>query len=136
MEAVFSKSRNRKKRKLLRWLVVLVVLGILGGIFAWYKFFREVPQDPFDSAHERFKYGSLGGENEAGIPYWIFIVLPRLFPEYLPGPGGYASLGVAWEEGHEMPIGFTTKVVGFPRVSNNCDECHTEAYRGAENENP
>jgi len=134
MEALFIKPG--KKRKLLVALAVLVVLGVLGGIFAWYKFFREVPQDPFDSPHERFKYGSLGGENEAGIPYWIFIVLPRLFPEYLPGLGGYASLGVAWEQGKELPIGFTRKIVGFPRVSNNCAVCHTAAYRGNETENP
>jgi hypothetical protein len=44
----------------------------------------------------RFKYGSIGAENDAGIPYWIFYVLPRMFPEKLPGPGGYAAFGVAW----------------------------------------
>ena len=27
----------------------------------------------------------------AGIPYWIFYVLPRMFPDKLPGPGGYAG---------------------------------------------
>ena len=133
MESVVNR---RNKNKLLIALAVLVALGILGGLFAWYKFFREVPQDPFASSDERFKYGSLGGENEAGIPYWIFIVLPRLFPEYLPGPGGYASLGVAWEQGQELPIGFTKKIVGFPRVANNCAVCHTASYRASEDENP
>ena len=68
----------------------------------------------------RFKYGSIGAERDAGIPYWIFYVLPRMFPEKLPGPGGYAALGVSWEQGQELPIGFTKKVVGFPRVANNC----------------
>jgi hypothetical protein len=29
----------------------------------------------------RFKYGSIGAEHDAGIPYWIFYVLPRVFPE-------------------------------------------------------
>ena len=28
----------------------------------------------------RFKYGSIGAEHDAGIPYWIFYVLPRMFP--------------------------------------------------------
>ena len=77
----------------------------------------------------RFKYGSIGAECDAGIPYWIFYVLPRIFPEKLPGPGGYASLGVAWEQGQELPVGFTKKTIGFPRVANNCAVCHTASYR-------
>ncbi len=84
----------------------------------------------------RFKYGSIGAENDAGIPYWIFYVLPRVFPENCPGPGGYASLGVAWEQGQELPIGFTKKTIGFPRVANNCAACHTANYRKSANENP
>jgi hypothetical protein len=82
----------------------------------------------------RFKYGSLGAENDAGIPYWIFYVLPRMFPEKLPGPGGYASLGVPWEQGQELPVGFTKKTIGFPRVANNCAVCHTATYRSKPDE--
>ncbi|MCB1858967.1 MAG: hypothetical protein KDI63_11865 [Gammaproteobacteria bacterium] len=120
---------SRKGRKLRIIFVTLVVLVALTAVIGWYKFFREVPQPPFANADERFMYGSIGGENEAGIPYWIFLVLPRMFPDYLPGPGGYASLGVAWEEGQETPIGFTKKTVGFPRVGNTCAVCHTASYR-------
>ena len=122
-----------------RWKLVLglvIVLAGIGGVTAWYKFFREVPDGPFASADERFMYGSIGGENAAGIPYWIYAVLPRMFPEYLPGPGGYASLGIAWEEGREMPVGFTKKVVGFPRVSNTCAVCHTASYRASADSTP
>ena len=120
---------------------ILIALGVAalllaGGAVAWYKFFREVPQPAFVSADERFMYGSIGGENEAGIPYWIYLVLPRMFPEYLPGPGGYASLGIAWEEGREMPVGFTKKTVGFPRVSNTCAVCHTASYRASADATP
>ncbi len=57
----------------------------------------------------RFKYGSIGAERDAGIPYWIFYVLPRMFPEKIPGPNGFASFGVSWEQGQELPIGFTKK---------------------------
>ena len=39
---------------------------------------------------EHFKYGSVGIEPEEGLPYWIWQVLPRMFPDKLPGPGGYA----------------------------------------------
>lgn len=120
-----------KRWSRLFWLGLAVILIGVGAFTAWYKFFRELPQRPFASAEERFMYGSIGGESAAGIPYWIYAVLPRMFPEYLPGPGGYASLGIAWEEGREMPVGFTKKVVGFPRVSNTCAVCHTASYRVA-----
>jgi hypothetical protein len=84
----------------------------------------------------RFKYGSIGAERESGIPYWIFYVLPRMFPDKLPKPGGLAALGVSWEQGQELPIGFTQKVVGFPRVANNCASCHAASYRTSLTENP
>src|SRR3712207_8641624 len=40
-------------------------------------------------------------------------------------PGGYFALGVPWEQGQELPVGFTKKVIGFPRVANTCAVCHT-----------
>ena len=92
-------------RKVLIGVVVLVLLAIPVLWIAWYKLFREVPQPAWVTADDgtNFLYGSIGGENEAGLPYWILMVLPRIFPEYLPGPGGYASLGLPWEEGKELP---------------------------------
>jgi mono/diheme cytochrome c family protein len=129
------------RKKIAGWkiaLLILVLLVIAGAIVGWQKFFREEPQPGWvmSTPEMRFKYGSIGAEHDAGIPYWIFYVLPRMFPEKLPGPGGYASLGVAWEQGQELPIGFTKKVIGFPRVANNCASCHTASYRKSPNENP
>ena len=100
---------TRKKTALKIILALLFVAVALSAAIGWYKFFREEPQPAWVTATPdmRFKYGSIGAENDAGIPYWIFFVLPRMFPEKLPGPGGYASLGVAWEQGQELPIGFT-----------------------------
>src|SRR5258707_675818 len=124
-------------RKRLIWIgSVVVVLAVVLGITAWYKFFRVVPEEPFASLEERFKYGSLDAENDAGLPYWIWVAMPRVCPQYLPGPGGYRSLGIPWEEGHEMPVGFTKRVIGFPRVANNCASCHTASYRTKPNETP
>ena len=119
-------------------VAVLLVLGALLAYVGWYRFLRAEPQPDWVTAtpEMRFKYGSIGAENDAGIPYWIFYVLPRLFPEKLPGAGGYASLGVAWEQGQELPIGFTKKTIGFPRVANTCAACHTASYRGKVEENP
>jgi mono/diheme cytochrome c family protein len=124
--------------KALVWLGVLGVLATSGAYFAWYKFFREEPQPDWVTATPdmRFKYGSIGAEHDAGIPYWIFYLMPRVFAEKLPGPGGLASLGVAWEQGQELPIGFTKKTIGFPRVATNCAVCHTASYRTRVNENP
>ena len=93
-----------KKKSGWNWkkiLGLLLIFGVVFGFYGWYKFFRELPQEEWMTATPdmRFRYGSIGGERDAGIPYWIFYVLPRIFPEKLPGPGGYASLGVSWEQG-------------------------------------
>src|SRR5687767_6315669 len=126
----------RKKKILLRTFIVLLVLGVAGGWYGWYKFFREEPEPKWADEGERFKYGSIGAEATRGIPYWIWLVLPRVFPDFLPGPGGYKAFGLVWEEGKEMPVGFTKKVIGFPRVANNCAICHVGTWRAKEDETP
>jgi mono/diheme cytochrome c family protein len=136
-------------RWLMTTLIALVIVVALGGWFAWYEFFREVPEPAWEaenghSAEDmRFLYGSIGAERDAGVPYWIMYVLPRVFPDKLPGPGGnpsgiggYAAFGLAWEPGHELPVGFTTKVIGFRRVAQNCAICHTASFRTKPGENP
>ncbi len=125
-----------------RIVAVLMVLGIAGGVYAYYTVFREVAQVPCgdvepdrradlcaDDAEERFKYGSVGAEWELGVPYPIFHVLPRVFADLMPGPGGYAAFGLPWEEGRELPVGFSKKTVGFPRVTQTCAICHAAQYR-------
>ena len=132
---LMSKSQGKFKRVVLSIVAILLVLiGIL-GFGAWYYLFREVPVI-FESDEEHFKYGSIGTENEEGIPYWIWVVLPRLFAEKLPRPGGYASLGIVWEEGKEMPVGFTKKTIGFERVGLSCASCHSATYRTDAREKP
>jgi mono/diheme cytochrome c family protein len=116
---------QRHKFKILCVVVLVAILAFVG----WYKFFRVVPQPAFTSEEEWFKYGSLGGEAKTGIPYWIWLELPRVFPDLLPGPGGYASFGMSWEPGRETPIGSAKKTMGFPRVTQNCAMCHVTTYR-------
>ncbi len=125
-------------RKIICWTIcVLVLVGIVVGYVAWSKLLREVPQElANDTPEEQFKYGSIGVEEENGIPYYVWVVLPRMFPEYLPKDadgkprgGGYAAVGMVWEQGRETPVGFPKRTIGFPRVGINCAACHTATYR-------
>lgn len=121
----------RKRKRWLKVSGVLLILAIAIGILVWYKLFREVDQ-PFDSARspeEFYKYGSIGTEGPQGMPYWIWLALPRMFPEYLPGPGGYNSLGFYNEPGKDLPVGFSVKTIGFARVGINCAFCHSATVR-------
>jgi len=107
----------------------LIVLAALAGAFAYVEFFRREPAPFFASDEEHFLYGSVGTEEQEGVPYWIWLVLPRIFPEHLPGVGGYAALGILAPSGHEMPIGLSKVTIGFPRVAINCAMCHTASVR-------
>jgi mono/diheme cytochrome c family protein len=123
-------------RRWVRCVLIVVAIGALLGIFAWYKLLREVPQPAFANESERFKYGSIGAEYSRGIPYWVWFVLPRIFPDFLPGPGGYQSFGLVWEPGQEIPVGFSKKTVGFPRIANNCAVCHVGTWRANDHDLP
>lgn len=117
-----------------RWitaLVILVVLAVIIGVVAWYNFFRTEPEPAWvnQDARTHFLYASIGTEGMEGIPVWIYIVLPKMFPEYLPAPGGYTAVGMLWEQGHELPIGVTRKHIGFDRVGLNCAFCHVSRVR-------
>ena len=109
---------------------------------------------------EDFKYLPIGTETAQGIPYWIWQVLPQVCAEKLPG--GYKSLGMVWEEGHDVPLGFVERTIppstkhlcsslGLPgfdlpfiqfpivdisTVSITCALCHTATFRTAVNEKP
>jgi cytochrome c553 len=124
---------REKKIRLIAAAAVLV--AILGGI-TYYKFFREVPPPYFASGEEHFLYGSIGTEGTAGVPYWIWLVLPRVFPDKLPRPGGYQALGIVSQEGRELPVGFSKQTIGIERVGINCAFCHTTSYRKSAGEKP
>src|SRR4029434_607314 len=85
---------------------------------------------------DHFLFGSIGTERTDGVPYWVWLLLPRLFPGFLPGAGGYASVGLLAKDGHEMPIGLSKVTVGFPRVGINCAICHTASVRTRPDEVP
>ncbi len=127
---------NQWKSKIIAVVLCLVFLSGLVGVWGWYNLVRRMPLNYYESAIANFKYGSIGTEKEQGIPYWIWVVLPRLFPEKLPDAGGYTSLGLTWEEGIEMPIGLTKEKIGIERVGMNCAVCHVGTFRKTPKDKP
>src|SRR3954453_1332843 len=130
-----STAQAYRSTKLRNTVIVVLVVAALISAFAWYELFREVDQQ-IASMDEYFKYGSIGVEQAQGVPYWIWVVLPRLFPEYLPRPGGYNTLGLYNEPGKPIPVGFSVKTIGFDRVAINCAVCHSATIRLSEKELP
>ncbi|AVH73708.1 c-type cytochrome [Nostoc sp. 'Lobaria pulmonaria (5183) cyanobiont'] len=110
--------------------VVIVGIGAVAVFFLW----PVLSNSPVDYAdiENHFKYGSIGSEPVNGIPYWIWKVLPELFPDKLPGKG-YTSLGFIKESDKDLPIGFSQRQVFIDRVGLNCAVCHTGTLRNTPN---
>jgi len=115
---------------------LVVVAGTASAVFVYERFMREEPAPYFASDEDHFLFGSIGTEAAEGLPYWIWLVLPRVFPDLLPANGGYASLGFVAKDGREMPVGLSKVTVGFPRVGINCAMCHMASYRVRPDEPP
>jgi cytochrome c2 len=121
--------RRRWVRVLLALLILPTILLIVLGIYLVARFGGDTPV-VYTDIEEHFKYGSTGGERESGIPYWIFLALPRVFPHHLPGPGGYASMGFIYEDGKDLPVGMSKRHhLGIDRTFLNCAVCHTSTVR-------
>ncbi len=110
-------------------IVALLLVLLLGtvGYLSWVHLFRKVPV-AYATPEQEVNYGAIGAEPIDSVPYWVWLILPRLFPEKLPGSGGYVSLKMNWEAGEEVPVGLTKQTVGFPQVSLNCAACHTATF--------
>src|SRR3954468_2587109 len=106
------------------WLVaVVVVLAAAGAVLVWWKFFTEGSQ-PLADDRARFHYGSLDSELVAGLPYPLFMILPRVFPDlvekyategYGPqkaGYGGYGAFGLSSGERKRLPVGVSVQQLG------------------------
>lgn len=116
-------------------LVMLFVFSILiiAAALLLYRFTKDIPVS-YNDNEEHFKYGSIGSETSSGLPYWVWKVLPEMFPEKLPdNKNGYASFGFLYEKDRDLPIGVSRrKSEGVDRVWLNCAICHTGTVR----ENP
>ena len=111
------------------WIVLLVL--VVGAFTLFFLLFRPVAQPRTNDLAETFNHGSIGNEEAQGIPYWIWRVLPQIFPDRLPANrDGYGSFGLYWQAGDQVPVGLSVKTLGvIERVSPNCAFCHQGSYR-------
>jgi len=124
------------RRRLL--VIVLIVLALLLTAMLYYFVSDHTPY--YSDIREHFKYGSIGAETGGTVftevggvlpPYFVFKTLPALCPDKLPG--GYASLGLVFEPGHDLPIGVSRRWrLGVEQVGLNCAVCHTGTVRQSE----
>jgi len=63
-----------------RTIAVVGVLALAAAAFVYVEFFREDPAPFFATDEDHFLFGSIGTEAEQGVPFWIWLVLPRIFP--------------------------------------------------------
>src|SRR4026207_1746275 len=118
----------RWRRRFFSLLALLVLLIALVVAYAVVRFGGDRAV-VYGSPEEHFKYGSTGGEHESGFPYWIFQAMPKGCAQHLPGPG-YASLGMIFEEGKDLPVGMSKRrFQGIDRTFLNCAVCHTSTVR-------
>ena len=134
-------------RPKLRWLKIalgaLFVVVLLAVVALAVRFTRDRPVECSDDVLH-FMYGSTGGEKMNGIPYWFWVALPEIFPEYLPDkkPGrGYSSFGMIYEKGkdprYDLPVGVSMRNYrGIDVVYLNCASCHTGTVRDAPGSEP
>src|SRR5690349_10574775 len=81
--------------------IVLIIVFVI-GIYLVARFTSNTPV-AYESIEDKFKYGSTGGEIDAGIPVSLWKTLPKLFPELLPprkfSPGQeYGAFGFLYED--------------------------------------
>jgi hypothetical protein len=117
-------------------LAILLIGITLGGFGLWYYLLRAEPDFQGATPEEHFKHAPIGLSTESRLPYYIWQVLPAMFPEKLPGPGGWASFGFIFEPGQEIPIGFSLRKIGYPALEANCSLCHTGTCRSSPSDTP
>ena len=115
-------------RRLVRAAVALAALAIAGGPWAYDRLFP--PATAFASDLEHFKYGSVGVESAAGVPYEIWRALPRACAGKTDARAAYGEFGLIWEPRRATPIGMPLETAIVPRVGVNCALCHVGQVEG------
>jgi hypothetical protein len=137
VDQVYSSPVDRYQLRFRRILLLAVVFAVVVVAVALLGYFLADRPVAYDDIREHFKYGSIGSETGGSVltpvggvlpPYLIFKTLPAICPDKLPG--GYRSLGLIFEPGHELPIGISRRRrLGLDQVGVNCAACHTGTVR-------
>jgi mono/diheme cytochrome c family protein len=120
--------------------VVLALAAAAAAVIVWVAVsIRTDRPRTYDGIAEHFKYGSIGSEPGVSLldpvggvlpPYAVFTALPSICSDRLPG--GYASAGLIFEEGQDLPIGVSRRRrIGVDHVGFNCAVCHTGTLRAS-----
>lgn len=103
------------------WLIIIALLVYFFVIKSDYVI-------AYDDPEEHFKYGSIGSEGNQGLPTPILQAIPVMYKDKL-GSKGFEAFGMITEEGHDLPIGFSKRIVGgIERAWLNCSVCHYGTY--------
>ena len=115
-----TKTTKKNNWKVAILSIFLIIVVILSGLFYtnWYNLSRPVSALYYPSlSQQELKQKELEfSSSTTGLPFWIWVVLPRLFPEKLPSFGGYTALGLTWKPGNQLPNGLTQEYRGVSRV--------------------
>ncbi|WP_414664138.1 c-type cytochrome [Horticoccus sp. 23ND18S-11] len=124
-----------------RFCAIAATALLVFGLYLAVRLNRDVPVT-YAVPEDHFKYGSTGGERDAGVPYWMWKVLPVMFAEFLPQPDqGLASLGFVFDPTRptdkDLPVGVSKRnVQGIDRVFLNCAVCHVGTVRDTPESTP
>jgi cytochrome c553 len=131
-------------RRRFRTLLALVIgIPLLIAILLAMRFLPDRPVT-YAKIEDAFKYGSTGGERNAGFPLWVWKALPVVFADKLPptGGAGYEAFGMVYENDEhgrrrDLPVGvMQRRNLGIDRVFVNCAVCHATTVRTAADQPP
>src|SRR5262247_1733516 len=119
-------------------LALVVSVPLFAGLMLAQRFLPDQPMT-YTDIEDHFKYGSTGGERNAGFPLFIWKALPVVFKDKLPqnGAEGYEAFGMIYENDEqgrrrELPVGvMRRRNLGLDRVFVNCALCHSTTVREA-----
>jgi hypothetical protein len=123
--------------RILKWVRIAVAAAIVVAVI-WVAVSLTTDRPVvYGNIADHFKYGSIGSEPGGSLlapvggvlpPYEVFKSLPTICRDKLPG--GYASVGLIFEPGHDLPIGVSRRRrLGIDQVGFNCALCHTSTVR-------